>query len=267
MREALHVGQRVYGTLITSTSTKWPPVITGLPLDFVFIDTEHIAIDRERVAWMCLAYAGVGLAPIVRVPEPNPYLATMMMDAGAHGVIFPYVERPEQVRDLVGAIRRRPLKGKRLADLLERGQAPSEKCFEYLDSRNAGGVAIINVESVPAIEALSDLVGVEGLDAVLVGPHDLSVNLGNPEQYQTDEYGTAIRTILNTARAAGIGAGVHFFWQNLDQEVEWIEAGMNLIVHSTDLRAATLSLEHDLTHLRAAMGDATPTRLGGNAIV
>lgn len=267
MREALHAGQRVYGTMISSPSHKWPGVISGLPTDFVFIDTEHIPLGRETVAGMCGVYAQLGLAPIVRVPEPNPHLATMAMDGGAHGVIFPYVEKVEQVRDLVGAVKYRPLKGRRLADLLEQGKPPSDECLEYLNRRNADGVAIINVESIPAIEALPELVAVDGLDSVLVGPHDLSVNMGRPEAYDHPEFDRAIRTILTTARQAGIGAGVHFFWQNLDQEIKWIEAGMNLIVHSTDLRAASVSLAADLSHLRNAMGDPTPDRLGGDSIV
>ncbi len=267
VREALHAGRRVYGTLISAPSTKWPGVITGLPLDFVFIDTEHIALDRERVAWMCQAYAGVGLAPIVRVPEPNPFLATMALDGGAAGVIFPYVEEPEQVRDLVGAVKYRPLKGARLADLLERGKGPSDECVGYLRRRNAGNVAIINIESVPAIEALPELVRVDGVDGVLVGPHDLSVNLGRPEQYDHPDFEEAIRTILKIARDAGIGAGVHFFWQDLKQEVRWMEEGMNLIVHSTDLRAAALNLETEIGRLREEMGDAAPDRLGGDAVV
>lgn len=267
MREALHAGGRVYGTMISSPSAKWPGVMTGLPLDFVFIDTEHIPLGRESVAAMCQTYAALDLAPIVRVPEPNPHLATMALDAGAQGVIFPYVERVEQVRDLVGAVRYRPLKGQRLADLLERGTPPSAECLDYLNARNANSVAIINVESVPALEALPELVAVDGLDSVLVGPHDLSVNLGKPEAYADPAFDAAVRTIITTARQAGVGAGVHFFWQEIEREADWIRAGMNLIVHSTDLRSAVVNLKADIDELRAAGGDAAPERLGGDAVV
>jgi len=260
MREALHAGRRVYGTLMISPSPRWPATMAGLPLDFAFIDTEHISLGRETVVWMCHTYAALNLAPIVRVPEPNPTLATMVMDAGAHGVIFPYVERPEQVRDLVGAVKYRPLKGRRLAELLERNQPPSQECLDYLNERNANGVAIINVESVPAMEALPDLLAVDGLDAVLIGPHDLSVNLGKPEAYADDAFDAAVRTILGTARQAGVGAGVHFFWDDIEREVDWIRAGMNLVVHSTDLRSAGLALAADIERIRAAVGDATTTR-------
>lgn len=267
IRQALHEGRNVYGTLVSSTSPKWPGVVRGLPIDFVFIDTEHIAIDREKLAWMCQTFDGLGLAPIVRVPEPNPYLATMALDGGATGVIFPYVETVQQVRDLVGAVRYRPLKGRRLAELLEQDKPPSQDCLDYLNRRNAGGVAIINIESLPAVEVLPDLVSVPGLDGVLVGPHDLSVNLGKPEQYDDAEFDGTIRHIISTARQAGIGAGVHFFWNEIDREVDWIRTGMNLIVHSTDLRAATLNLSDELTRIRAEVGDTGEAREGRDAVV
>ena len=114
IRPRLHSGERVYGTMIISESPRWPAAVASIGLDFVFIDTEHIAQDRNKLSWMCQLYAALGLAPIVRIPSPDPYLAAMIRDLGAHGVIAPYVESVEQARDLVGAVKYRPLKGERL---------------------------------------------------------------------------------------------------------------------------------------------------------
>lgn len=66
MRAKLKGGGRVWGTLVTSPSPHWVGPLAAAGLDFVFIDTEHIALGRETVAWMCRAYAAAGLAPIVR---------------------------------------------------------------------------------------------------------------------------------------------------------------------------------------------------------
>jgi 4-hydroxy-2-oxoheptanedioate aldolase len=67
-------------------------MIAQVGLDFVFIDTEHVPIDRPGLAWMCRAYDALGLAPIVRIPAPDPYLACQVLDAGATGVVAPYLE-------------------------------------------------------------------------------------------------------------------------------------------------------------------------------
>ena len=77
---ALRSGKCVYGTAIISPSPHWPKLVRKLNLDFVFIDTEHIAIDRDQLSWMCQTYAGIGLAPLVRIPKPDPYQACMVLD-------------------------------------------------------------------------------------------------------------------------------------------------------------------------------------------
>ena len=92
LSESLRSGRRVYGTAILSPSPRWVGVVRGSGLDFAFIDTEHIPIDRHQLSWMCQAYGAVGVAPIVRVPKPDPFEATKVLDGGAQGVILPYVE-------------------------------------------------------------------------------------------------------------------------------------------------------------------------------
>ena len=233
IRERLHSGAKVYGTMVTAVSPLWPSVAKAAGLDFAFIDTEHIAQDRAMLSWMCRLYAANDVAPIVRIPSPDPYQAAMVLDGGAQGVIAPYLERPEQIRDLVGAVKYRPLKGRKLYDALN-GEVPLEpQLADYLTERNGGNVAIANIESVAAMEALDEILDVEGLDAVLIGPHDLSCNLGIPEQYTHPKYIDAVETIINKARAKGLGAGNHIAYANgMEQEIKWAKMGANLIVHS-----------------------------------
>ena len=81
--------------------------------------------------------------------------------------------------------------------------------------RNDDGVAIINIESQPAMDILDDLASVEGVDAFLIGPHDLSCNLGVPEQYFHEKYVAAVDKIITTGRTHGIGAGTHLVYPEL----------------------------------------------------
>lgn len=255
LSETLKTGGRVYGTLVVSTSPHWLKAIEGANLDFVFIDTEHIALQRTTVAWMCQAFAGAVVAPIVRIPAPDPYQAAMMLDGGAAGVVAPYVETPEQVRQLRGAVKLRPLKGRRLEEAL-RGQALEKELASYLADRNAGNILMLNIESVPAIEALDEILGVEGVDGVLVGPHDLSCSLGIPEQYQHPRFDDAVRTIISKCRGREVGVGVHAFWDDLDQQVEWARAGANVILHSGDILLVQRALREDLSRIRKALGES-----------
>jgi 4-hydroxy-2-oxoheptanedioate aldolase len=258
-RAALHSGRHVYGTAITSASLPYMGVLRELGLDWVFIDNEHAPMGRETTAWLCRAYAAAGIVPIVRIPFHEPTLAAMALDAGAQGVIVPYTEDPALVRRMVGAVKLRPLKGRRLDDLLEGGRGLEERTPAYLRDRNRHNSLIINVESVPAIERLDEICGVEGLDAVLIGPHDLSVSLDVHEEYTHPSWVEAALHILRTARKHGLGAGIHH-WYDLAQEIHLIrESGANLIAHSYDTALALEALRPALGAIRSAFGGAGAT--------
>lgn len=262
LRLRLRRGERAYGTLVVSTSPRWPETVAKLGLDFVFIDTEHIAIDRSQLSWMCQTYRALGLPPIVRIPSPDPYAACMALDGGAAGVVAPYVETVEQVQALRGAVKLRPLKGERLAEALREGATLEPALRDYLESANADFLLMINVESTPALRRLDEFLAVPGVDALLIGPHDLSCSLGLPECYDDPRFEAAIRTIVRRARDAGVAAGIHS-WHGIDRIVAWGEAGMNLIVYSADIIAMREKLGGDVREIRARLGD-TP-RTGGAA--
>jgi len=253
---ALRAGKRVYGSLVVSTSPHWPAAVKATGVDFVFIDTEHIAIDRTRLAWMCQTFRALELAPVVRIPAPDPYQACVALDNGAAGVLAPYIETPEQVRRLSGAVKFRPLKGAVLEGILEGNRKMEAGLAAYIRRRNAGNVLMINIESTPALEALEDVLRVPGIDAVLVGPHDLSTSLGVPEQYLHAVFEEAVRTIIRKTAAQGIGVGVHY-WESIEQEIEWAKLGANLIVHSSDITLFTRSLRADLSRIREALGEGS----------
>jgi 4-hydroxy-2-oxoheptanedioate aldolase len=260
LREQLLSGKKVYGTLLVSDSPFWPTVVDKIPgLDFIFIDTEHITIDDGRLSWMCRTYDAMGLPPVVRIPEPEPYRATKVLDMGARGIIAPYVETAEQVRRLAGAVKFRPLKGQQLEKLLSGDTgAVSEATKAYLPGFNPDNILIINIESRPAIDALDDMLGIDGIDAVLIGPHDLSINLGFPEDYLNPEFIRAAGEILSKARAAGKGAGIHFVYtdKGFEQEIAWAKEGANLIVHSADAIVFRQAMAREIAEIRRALGDA-----------
>ncbi len=255
-REKLHAGERLYGTLIVSDSPRWPPAVAALGLDFVFIDTEHIALDRGAVSWMCQAYAALGLPPVVRIPKPDPFLASMALDGGALGIIVPYVESPEEVRSLAGAVKFRPLKGKVLQAALS-GKAELDPVqAAYLAQYNRENSLIVNIESRPALEALDEILAVPGLDGILVGPHDLTTNLGIPEQYDHPAYIGAVDEIVRKCRARGIGVGAHVMYPaGTSQEIRWAQMGANLIVHWADINAFRFAMQASLVEIKTALGD------------
>ena len=264
LQEALQNRQTLLGTLIVSPSPVWPKAVAQLGLDFVFIDTEHIPLDRQPLSWMCQHYAALNLPPVVRIPAPDPYQASMVLDGGAAGVIAPYLECPQQVADLVGAVKFKPLKGERLLNTLTARNGLEAELDNYVKQANRGRAVIANLESKPALDALDELLAVAGLDAVLIGPHDLSCSLGVPEQYTHPRFVAAVETIIGKATDRGISAGIHMIYGNLNQLVDWQTKGLNLLIHSADILAFRAKMTEDLAFLRAQL--SLNTTVGDEAI-
>jgi 2-keto-3-deoxy-L-rhamnonate aldolase RhmA len=252
LRLQIRDGKTVFGTLIVSTSPRWPDVVRDSGLDFVFIDTEHIAIDRAELSWMCQTYSALGLPPLVRIPSPDPYAATMVLDGGAAGVIAPYVETADEVQAMRGAVKMRPIKGHKLAQMIEGAEVEPE-LQSYVDAGAKDRLLIVNIESASAIEALDDILAVPDLDAVLIGPHDLSCNLGVPENYDHPDFLAACETIFTRARAAGVGAGIHF-WGSPEQQVRLLSMGANMLIHSADILLFKKYLCCEIDAIRNATG-------------
>jgi 4-hydroxy-2-oxoheptanedioate aldolase len=236
-----------------SPSPLWPPLAKQTGIDFVFIDTEHIPLDRQTLSWICQAYIGLGLPSVVRLPCNDPFEAAKVLDAGAGGVVGPYIETVEQVEALVGAVKLRPLKGRRLAEALRDRATVEPPLAAHLDQRNGDKLVIANIESVPAIDNLDAICSVAGLDAVLIGPNDLSCSLGIPERYDHPRFEEAVRTIFTIARRHNVGAGIHW-WLSLEREAQWARAGANLIMHSSDLTLMSRGLKAEISRLRELCG-------------
>ncbi|GAB4000623.1 aldolase/citrate lyase family protein [Spirosoma daeguense] len=246
--------QTVYGTCITSTGPMWPKAVKQIGLDFVFLDTEHIPLSRTELARLCQQFRAYHITPIVRIPSPDPYLACQVIDGGALGVVAPYLESAEQVQTLVGATKYRPLKGEKLANYLNGTETMSAEMEAYIKAYNADHICIANIESVPALEQLDALLSVPGLDAVFIGPHDLSVSLGLPEQYDHPDFEEAVRSIIHKTRQKGLAIGIHFSLEP-ERQVKWIQEGANIVVHSFDIALFSQRLRHDLTVIKDAIGD------------
>jgi 4-hydroxy-2-oxoheptanedioate aldolase len=108
------------------------------------------------------------------------------------------------------------------------------------------------MEGVPGVEAIDEILSVPGLDGVLIGPHDLSCSLGIPEQYEHPLFEETVRKIINAARGKQVGAGIHF-WGSMDQEIAWLRAGLNMLIHSGDIMLFAKHLQQELHAIKAGL--------------
>ena len=266
VKQKLGKGENVYGTCIVSTSPIWSQAVKGLDLDFVFIDTEHLPIDRTELTYLCQIYAAHGIAPVVRIPSPDPYLACMVRDAGAQGVLAPYIEEVSQVQQLVGATKYRPLKGKKLQQVIQKEEPLSPDLDHYLKKYNQDCLCLINIESTVGLDNLDHLLEVPGLDGVVIGPHDLSINMELPEQYEHPDFKAAVEQIINRTRRHKKAVGIHFP-TGPERQIEWAEKGANIILHSSDFFLFRDKLTEDLQAIKKAIGDKAVERTNSDLAI
>ena len=249
LKSTLESGGRVFGTMISiGRNPRWIPILSGVGLDYVIIDTEHNARSRGELGDYLTMFNTTGVVPIVRIPIPDPHYVTMAMDAGAQGVLAPYCETVDQVKEVVAAAKWRPLKGEALMRVVETGEHVSEATQAYLEDRNRNSVAIIGIESVAGISVLEQILEVPGIDGIFVGPNDLSISLGFPDQYDRQEYQNAVKQIIETSEGRGIPVLVHH--QTPELSTFWISQGARFVLHGTDRRAMTEGFRADFGRLR-----------------
>jgi 4-hydroxy-2-oxoheptanedioate aldolase len=219
-----------------------------------------------EISRMCQVFRAMGIAPIVRIPSPDPYRACQMMDAGAEGVVAPYLETVGQIKELVGALKYRPLKGELLEKVLDTPEAPEDQLAKYLGKWNEGNVCIANIESLPALNRLEELLSVPGLDAVFIGPHDLSISLGLPEQYDHPIFEEAVKRIIRISKQNGLAVGIHFS-ESPERQIRWIKEGINLVIHSSDLALFSQRLQQDMNAIKMFAGEKGKTESNEGVVV
>jgi len=253
MKAALRGGERVYGTMFVQTRVgNGDHRLREMGLNFVIVDNEHSPYSRgETAAWMRKLTSN-GMVPIVRVPIPASHYVTMALDAGAHGVLTPYVESVAQVQEVVGAAKWLPLKGEAVERVVKRGEFPSEDTRAHLEQRNRNNLLVIGIESVAAMERLDDLLSVPGVDAAFVGPNDLSIQLGVPADYHHPRYLEAVEHIHATCKARQVPLVIHFFTYEMAQP--WIEKGVHFILFGSDRKGIGDAMKQDFDFLRGLEG-------------
>ncbi len=254
LKATLQEGGRVYGTMIThGRNPRWVEALGGIGLDYVVIDTEHGPRSRAEMADYLAAFSNSPVVPIVRIPIPTSHYVTMALDAGAQGILAPYCESVEEVKEVIGAAKWRPLKGEAVLRLMDTGEHVSDASRAYLENRNRNTVAIIGIESVQAVNNLEEILKVPGIDGIFVGPNDMSISIGFPDQYDRPEYQEIIKKVIDTSEAHGIPTLVHH--QTADLSAHWVQQGARFVLHTTDRRTLAEAYRRDFAALRDVAGE------------
>ena len=246
LRARVLAGDRLVGTFVQTPTPVVPELLGALGVDFVCIDQEHSAMGPETVQGL-VAGAGVGGVPaVVRVADAaGPYIAAAL-DAGAAGVIVPRVSSAATAAGVVRSARYPPAG--------ERGVGPGRAAgygrtvASALAGANETTLLGIQIETRAALDALEEILAVDGIDLVFVGPGDLSASLGLEGGMQDPRLAAVVDDVLVRARAAGRAAGI--FTLDLDAARGWRERDVQFLVVGSDLAFLAAGVERAWSTLR-----------------
>jgi 2-dehydro-3-deoxyglucarate aldolase/4-hydroxy-2-oxoheptanedioate aldolase len=234
VKQALAAGQLQLGTNFGQfRSSEIPRLLAAAGFKWAFIDTEHGGFDLETVQDICRVSRLAGLCPIVRVADLQYSLIARSLDCGAQGIIFPRIEDPRLLENALTWTRFPP------AGVRGYGLQPSQVDYEPLafgdviEHLNANTINVLQIESVHGVEARDEILSVPGIDAVLVGPADLSISMGIPGDFQNPRLIEAIELVRDTCNRKGIAPGVHT--RTIALARFWKDRGMKFLSCGSDV--------------------------------
>ncbi len=246
-RDALRGGKPIIGTLLTVASTEVAEALALLGFDWIFIDLEHgsLSIDDAQRAIQAVANRSFTL---VRVPDGTPENIKRVLDTGCSGIIVPQVSSESYARKIV-ALAKYPPQGERSIGL-GRAQGYGLRFTEYLTSANAQTAMIIQIEHRDAIANVDQIAAVPGIDALFVGPYDLSNSMGLVGQVGHADVAASVDKVRAACGRTSLAMGI--YCSNADQARNEIEAGARMVAVGTDILHMANSARSTLEALRRA---------------
>ena len=221
--------------------------------DSLTIDLQHGVADYQAMVTMLQAISTTDTVPVVRVPWLEPGILMKTLDAGAYGVICPMVNTREDAQNLVAWTHYAP-RGTRsygpVRALLYGGA-------DYPKHANDTIVTFAMIETAKALDNLDAILSVEGLDAIYIGPSDLSLALGCTPTFDDldPKASDAVDHILERAKAHGIVAGIHN--GSPEAALKRIAKGFQFVTVSSDARLMAAGAQQVMAKMRAARAPAS----------
>jgi 2-keto-3-deoxy-L-rhamnonate aldolase RhmA len=234
VKHALKEGKLQLGCSVSMIrSPEITRILAAAGLDWTYLDSEHGGFDLETLQDLARSANDNGLCPIIRVAELSYALVARALDSGAQGVLFPRVESPELLAQAISWTRFPPLGVRGF------GLQPTHLNYEMrtmpeiIAHMNEQVMVVLQIETVTALNRVDELLAVPGVDAVMVGPADLSVSLGVPGQFEHPSMVAAIEKIRAACVRAHVAPGLHM--RSLKLAQYWREHGLTFLSCNSEI--------------------------------
>jgi 2-dehydro-3-deoxyglucarate aldolase len=227
-RTRLRRGDRLIGTIASLASPEVTEILAGSGYDWLFLEGEHAPVGPLEMQRMIM---GAGTLPcVVRLPNHAEIEIKRALDSGAAGIIAPQVNTAAQAAAIV-AFAKFPPQGQRGVGV-SRANGYGYEVGAHVARANQDSAVIVQAEHIDAVHQIEEIVRVPGLDAVFVGPYDLSASMGKLGQLKDPEVVAAIAHVAAVTKNAGLALG--FFATSPELVLPRLKEGFTLVACGVD---------------------------------
>lgn len=253
LKEKLAKGEKPIGTFFELGSPSVVEALGRSGLDFVILDNEHGPFEAESSRDFARAAENSGITALARVREVSRPAILKLLDVGVQGLIIPDVHTVEQVQQIIAYGKYYPIG--------QRGFCPSRKDGWGYDAMaqqpvpdqmaywNEQTLIIPQCETVGALEKIEEIVALEGVDGIFIGPFDLSISMGIPGQFDHPDFVDALKRVQKACKDAGKFCMI--FAGSAAAVAERLRQGYDSVAYSLDAAVLIAAFQRDIAEIRA----------------
>lgn len=225
------------------------PIMKSCDYDWLFIDMEHNTMTLDMAAQISVAAQAAGITPVARVHGQALSDATRVLDGGALGVVVPHVDTPERAADIVDLCKYPPVGHRSITGAMPQLGFAAASISETTEAVNAATLVIVMLETPLAIDNAAAIAAVPGVDALLVGTNDLTIEMGIPGDVGHEKVAAAYEQVLAACAAHGKHAGLGGVYRP-DLLERYVGMGFRLVLAGADLTFMTAAARERSAFLR-----------------
>lgn len=209
LKEKLYKKEVVLGTMLSEVYTpNIARIMKAGGMQFIIVDTEHGYFDYSQTANIVSVCNGFNLPVIIRIPSKEREAITKALDMGADGLLIPMVKCAEEIKQVVKFAKYLPLGLRGISTTRAHTNYDASDLSRYIKEANEKTIIFAQIETKESLSNVEEIASVEGVDALIIGPNDLAMDIGTPGNFETEDMEYSIDTVVAATKKVNKPSGI-----------------------------------------------------------